>query len=390
MRAKTGSRNTLKMPIKVLHLIDSGGLYGAEMMLLNLVEEQVKSGLNPLILSAGTPRVKEKPLESEARKRGLPVKTFHMKAGINPYKALQIIKFANKEGFNIMHSHGYKFNILIGMMPKFIKKIPLITTLHGYTGVRGFSKLRAYQMLERILLGYLDGVIYVSHEIKKTPILKGFSAKKEAVILNGINASKIISSASDNKTVSIQDFFPDEHGNGNCIYIGAIGRLSQEKGFDLLIDAFRELVISHPDLRLIIIGEGSLRSQLEHKISAYDLQNKIKLPGFISPVYRLMKDLDGLVMPSYTEGLPITLLEACILKLPIVASRVGSIEEVLRGYESSIVVSPGDVGQIGEAISKLIIEGNGKKVSVGSWSFAVFDPKIMSKKYGMFYSQLIG
>lgn len=377
------------MPIKVLHLIDSGGLYGAEMMLLNLVEEQVKSGLNPLILSAGTPRVKEKPLESEARKRGLPVKTFHMKAGINPYKALQIIKFANKEGFNIMHSHGYKFNILIGMMPKFIKKIPLITTLHGYTGVRGFSKLRAYQMLERILLGYLDGVIYVSHEIKKTPILKGFSAKKEAVILNGINASKIISSASDNKTVSIQDFFPDEHGNGNCIYIGAIGRLSQEKGFDLLIDAFRELVISHPDLRLIIIGEGSLRSQLEHKISAYDLQNKIKLPGFISPVYRLMKDLDGLVMPSYTEGLPITLLEACILKLPIVASRVGSIEEVLRGYESSIVVSPGDVGQIGEAISKLIIEGNGKKVSVGSWSFAAFDPKIMSKKYAEFYNQLI-
>ncbi len=378
------------MPIKVLHLIDSGGLYGAEMMLLNLVEEQVKSGLNPLILSAGTPRVKEKPLESEARKRGLPVKTFHMKAGINPYKALQIIKFANKEGFNIMHSHGYKFNILIGMMPKFIKKIPLITTLHGYTGVRGFSKLRAYQMLERILLGYLDGVIYVSHEIKKTPILKGFSAKKEAVILNGINASKIISSASDNKTVSIQDFFPDEHGNGNCIYIGAIGRLSQEKGFDLLIDAFRELVISHPDLRLIIIGEGSLRSQLEHKISAYDLQNKIKLPGFISPVYRLMKDLDGLVMPSYTEGLPITLLEACILKLPIVASRVGSIEEVLRGYESSIVVSPGDVNQIKKSVKKLIIDENNKEVGVGSWSSAAFDPELMTKKYEKFYSQLIG
>ncbi len=387
VKARTGSSKTLKMPIKVLHLIDSGGLYGAEMMLLNLVEEQVKSGLYPLILSAGTPRVTEKPLESEARKRGLPVKTFHMKAGINPYKALQIIKFANKEGFNIMHSHGYKFNILIGMMPKFIKKIPLITTLHGYTGVRGFSKLRVYQMLERILLGYLDGVIYVSHEIKKNPILKGFSAKNEAVILNGVNASRIISGVSDNNAVTIQDFFPNK--DNNCICIGAIGRLSQEKGFDLLIDAFSDLVINYPQLRLIIIGEGSLRSQLEHKISAYNLQDKIKLPGFVNPVYRLMKDLDGLVMPSYTEGLPITLLEACILKLPIVASRVGSIEEVLRGYESSIVVSPGDVSQVREAISKLMIEGNGKKVSVGSWSFAAFDPKTMSNKYAEFYSQLI-
>jgi glycosyltransferase involved in cell wall biosynthesis len=375
------------MAIKVLHLIDSGGLYGAEMMLLNLVEEQVKLGLKPLILSAGIPDIKEKALESEAKKRGLPVKSVRMKAGVNPYKAFQIIKFANREGFDVMHAHGYKFNILIGMMPKFIRKIPFMTTLHGYTGVSGFSKMRVYQTLERVLLSYIDGIVYVSNEIKKNPILKGFSAKKEAVILNGINASKIISGASDNKAASIQDFFPDEHGN--CIYIGAIGRLSQEKGFDLLIDAFSDLVISNPNLRLIIIGEGALRSQLEHKISTYALQNKIKLPGFISPVYRLMKDLDGLVMPSYTEGLPITLLEACILNLSIVASRVGSIEEVLSGYKSSIVVSPGNVSQIKEAVSKLIIDENGKEVSVGSWSSAAFDPKTMSKKYAEFYSQLI-
>ena len=103
-----------------------------------------------------------------------------------------------------------------------------------------------------------------------------------------------------------------------------------------------------------------------------------------------MKDLNGLVMPSYTEGLPITLLEACILNLPIVASRVGSIEEVLQGYESSIVVSPGDVSQIKEAISQLIIDENGKRISVGSWSSAAFDSEIMAKQYVEFYSQLIG
>ena len=102
-----------------------------------------------------------------------------------------------------------------------------------------------------------------------------------------------------------------------------------------------------------------------------------------------MQDLDGLVMPSYTEGLPITLLEACILKLSIVASRVGSIEEVLHGYESSILVPPGDASQIKEAISKLIIDGHGKEVNVGSWKPAVFNSKNMSKKYAIFYSYLI-
>jgi glycosyltransferase involved in cell wall biosynthesis len=234
----------------------------------------------------------------------------------------------------------------------------------------------------------VDGIVFVSGEIKNNPILKGFKTKNETVIFNGIDASRIILGVSDKKAVSIQNFFPNEHRN--CIYIGAIGRLSQEKGFDLLIDAFNDLVFTRPDIRLIIVGEGTLRSQLEHKISAYNLKNKIKLPGFISPVYRLMKDLDGLIMPSYTEGLPITLLEACILNLPIVASRVGSIEKILQGYESSIIISPGNISQLKRAISQLILDDNDKEVNAGSWTSKAFDPGIMAKEYAEFYSQLIG
>ena len=373
------------MTIKVLHLIDSGGLYGAEMMLLSLVEEQIKSGIKPLILSVGLPGALEKPLETEAIRRGLPVKALRMKAGINPLKAFQIIKLANRESFNLMHSHGYKFNILLGAIPGFIRKVPLLTTLHGYTSASGFSKMKVYQLLERFFLKRLDGVVYVSSAIKNNPILKGFCSEKEAVIPNGIDAARIINAASDDCAASIQDFFPDE--NDKCKYIGAIGRLSQEKGFDLLIDAFSELVIDEPNLRLIIIGEGPLRSQLEQKITDKNLQNKIKLPGFVSPVYRLMNELDGLVMPSHTEGLPITLLEGCILNLPIVASRVGSIEEVLSSYDSSVVVTPGDVNEIRDAIKKLIIDG--KAISVESWNSEAYDSKSMSIRYVKFYGRLL-
>ena len=375
------------MGLKVLHLIDSGGLYGAEMMLLNLVEEQVKSGLNPLILSAGTPGIKEKAIEVEAKKRGIPVKPLRMRAGINPKKAMQIISFAKKEGFEILHSHGYKFNILIGMIPVFFRKIPLVTTLHGYTGAHDFSMLRLYQVLERMILRYVDGIVFVSGEIKNNRILKGFKTKNEAVIFNGIDASKIIAGASDKGSVSIEDIFSNEQGK--CIYLGAVGRLSPEKGFELLIDVFGRLVLKVPELRLVIIGEGELQFALENKIKLMGLVEKIRLAGFIKPAYKLMTEFDGIVMPSFTEGLPITLLEACTLEKRIVASDVGSIAEVLQGYAESIVVKPGDSKSLEAAIEKLIIANVGEPVDVSGWKNNRFSSVEMSKQYYAFYNKII-
>lgn len=375
------------MTIKVLHLIDSGGLYGAEMMLLDLVRQQVASGLKPLILSIAVPSVKEKALEVEALKRGLPIKVFRMKAGLNPIKALQIVQYAKKESFDLLHSHGYKFNILMGMIPVFIRKIPVIATLHGYTSAGGFSKMRVYQRLERLMLNRLDGVVYVSQSIKDKPILKGFCAKKESVILNGVDVKRISASMFNPEGDSIEKFFPNE--KGTCVYIGAIGRLSPEKGFDLLIDAFNDIAIEDSKLRLIIIGEGSLRPQLEKKIRVYGLQNKIKLVGYVSPVYRLMGDIDILVMPSLTEGLPITLLEACVLKLSVIATRVGSIEEVLSEYPASILILPGSISELKQAIIQFSGNGANSLAEKGGWSATAFDCKSMSNKYEVFYRQLL-
>jgi len=83
------------MSVKVLHLIDSGGLYGAEKMLLGLVSEQLKLGLYPLILSAGAPGIEEKALEAEARRLGLPLKLWRMKPGFNLKESLTITVICN-------------------------------------------------------------------------------------------------------------------------------------------------------------------------------------------------------------------------------------------------------------------------------------------------------
>ena len=97
--------------MKILHIIDSGGLYGAEMVLLNLVAEQIKLGLEPTIASIGEKGIVEKPLETEVIKRGFKLKKFRMQPGPDYMGASKILRFAKQEYFDLMHSHGYEGNI---------------------------------------------------------------------------------------------------------------------------------------------------------------------------------------------------------------------------------------------------------------------------------------
>jgi len=374
------------MALKILHLIDSGGLYGAENMLLDLVREQIKSGLRPLILSVGTPDIVEKPFESEARARGLPIEILRMRAGLNIRKGYQIVSYAKKKKYNILHSHGYKFNILIGMIPRFLRGIPIVSTLHGYTQAKGLSLIRVYQYLERLLLKRIDGVIFVCDKIKESPILLGFKTKNSVTIQNGIDVAIALKSSSEGAAF-LKEAIPFKHDNS--LVIGAIGRLSCEKGFDILIDVFSKIVAEYPDVYLIIIGEGELRPELEKQVQVAGLLDRVKLPGFIQHAYKIMAELDGVVIPSLTEGLPITLLEACVLKKRIVASDVGGIKETLLGYTDSKVVPPGDRDSLFWAIKNLIINGAGEEVDAHGWPIEKFNAELMSKRYSNFYDEVI-
>ena len=104
-------------PLKIFHFIDSGGLYGAEVMLINLAREQQAAGLQPVIGSIGEVGISEKALESAARKEGIPVKTFRMKPGINVQGIRNILAYCHANGFHVIHSHGYKGNIFLVFCP---------------------------------------------------------------------------------------------------------------------------------------------------------------------------------------------------------------------------------------------------------------------------------
>ncbi len=135
----------------------------------------------------------------------------------------------------------------------------------------------------------------------------------------------------------------------------AIGRLSPEKGFGNLIDAFAKArVTGSANFRLIIAGEGAERGPLTAKIAALGLQHAVLLPGYLEGAERLLQHAAGFVMSSLTEGLPLVLLEAMQWRVPILATAVGAIPELLDHGSRGQLVAPGNVDELAQGLRRLM------------------------------------
>jgi len=106
-----------------------------------------------------------------------------MRNGLNVFGALRLLKYIHSEKFDLVHSHGYKANILLGFIPEFIRCFPMISTLHGYTTTTGFSRMKIYEWLSRLSYKFIDSVVLVNKEMLNHP---KFSNRKD-IDINLIN-----------------------------------------------------------------------------------------------------------------------------------------------------------------------------------------------------------
>jgi|AntDeeMetagen134_2_1112570.scaffolds.fasta_scaffold02853_2 glycosyltransferase involved in cell wall biosynthesis len=367
--------------IKVLHLIDSGGLYGAEKMLLALVSEQIKHGIEPMIFSVGEPGIGPKPLEVEASRSGLPVTPWRMKPGFNLMEALKIMRWATDHDYSLLHSHGYKFDILFGLLPIKIRGLPIISTVHGYVKAKFPRKIWFYELLDRIALRSVDHVIFV----RKGMELDVGSLCRSSVIPNGISLEQKTHNAS--LSSDIQGFI----SNHNKLIV-AVGRLSKEKGFDVLVNAFAMLTENHSDVGLVIAGEGQDRQRIEELVENLRLPKNVSIPGYVSNIPELLDEADALVIPSFTEGLPMVLLEAMQARCPVVATSVGGIPEVLDYGNAGFLIPRGDPVALFRELAELLetTEQIEPKINHAFHRLvAEYSAEAMSLSYKKIYSEIL-
>jgi colanic acid/amylovoran biosynthesis glycosyltransferase len=153
----------------------------------------------------------------------------------------------------------------------------------------------------------------------------------------------------------------------NPQHILCVGRLSQEKGHFVLIDSLAALCERGCSFTCTLVGEGPLRPLIEDRLADRGLQETVTLTGSLpsDQVLRLYKEADIVVSASFSEGIPVVLMEAMAAGLPVVATRVGGVPELLHHGQSGLLVAPGDALELADAI-QWVLENPGPSCSLGN------------------------
>jgi glycosyltransferase involved in cell wall biosynthesis len=354
-------------------------VYGAEQVLLDLCAEMRELGHSPVIASIGAGTCSEKPLERAARERTLDVIAVRMAPGPNPRGALRLARLARDAAADLIHTHGYKGDILLGFLPRSWRPVPLVATVHGYTDVDWTSRMALYSRLDRLALKRFDRVVLVHEAMSQTAGLNRLKAPLVRVVENGIPISRqeeVSKAALDPAIVRFCHNRP--------LIVGAIGRLSKEKGFDILLRAASEVLRQTGAGGFVIFGDGPERSSLEQLSRELGLAEHVLLPGYRGEARKYLGLFHVFVLPSRTEGLPITLLEAMSASVPIIATKVGGVPRVLDDGLGGVLVEPNDASGLAEAIMTLL-ENHESAAALVAHSRAQVDARFSSRAMAVRY-----
>ena len=251
---------------------------------------------------------------------------------------------------HVLISHGYKADIL-GLAAARIARVPILAVSRGWTGHT--RKVRLNEALDRLVLRRVDGVVCVSDGQATRVRRAGVPADRVHVIRNAIDTTRFAVADPAARSI-LQAMFPAPRD----IIVAGIGRLSPEKGFDLLIEAARITIARVPGAGFVLLGDGPERHALEERVRAAGLEGRVAFAGFRSDVDRLLPGADILAQSSHTEGLPNVVLEACAAGIPVVATAVGGTGEVIRDGVNGFLVAPGNAVALADRLLELMVSAD--------------------------------
>lgn len=310
---------------------------------------------------------------------GIPYETYD-KSGSPLQMILRLRRLIKKTKPDLVHSHLMDSNFYSSLAAR-LASVPHVCTEHGDISLKD-SRSERFKFL--CLSTISNSVICVSEAVRSKAADKMFLGKKPGLVYNGIT-------------------MPEADGTGfreefsipvGSTLVGNVANLYPVKGQKFLVSAFSGFLESFPDSYLVFVGRGSERQPLEELARAEGIPgDRIIFTGFRDDVSDILSSLDIYVQPSLSEGLPVSVLEAMIMGVPVVATRVGGLEEIIKNDTLGTLVEPGSSKAILDALLRVAGGINKYKDNAATARAAVierFSLDRMTEDYLQIYESIVG
>jgi len=312
---------------------------GAEEMVLNLVRHLPKR-FEPLVCcihAAG-------PIGEEIARTGTPVAVLGLNPGLRrPWDVARIQRYLSEAHPQIVHTFLLTAS-LYGRLAAMLARVPIVigTEVNIYQNKRG-----SHAIAERLLMAGTDRVVVSAESVREFYIRQVHAdPAKVEVIYNAVDWSQL-------QTTSTRDQMRASLGIPSAAPVaGIIARLTEQKGHRHLFEALATVPALH-GVHLLVVGDGDLRDTLRAHIEALGLSSRVQMLGARRDLGNVLAAMDVFVLPSLWEGLPLSLVLAMGAQVPVVATAVAGIPEVVDDGRTGLLVPPGDSAALGRALVRL-------------------------------------
>jgi glycosyltransferase involved in cell wall biosynthesis len=330
--------------LRVLQLSAPLALAGAERVMLNFLQNYDAGALSVRVASYLNHQRLDNSFTAELERQGIGCDKIPIGNTSLAWQVRQTVDAIKRHGIDVLHTHGYRSDF-VGLISARVAGVPIVSTVHGWTPVS--LKLRGYQALDRFCLKRFDAVVCVSTLLHQEFARLGVRADRLVYLPNAVTVPQRIPGARE-VARRLLGIAPEEK------IIVAVGRLSPEKGLDLLLEAFARQFGSGRGVRLMLVGDGPDLARLKSLAGRLGLQERVVFAGFCSQVADYYAAADLFVMSSHTEGFPMSLLEAMAWGLPALVTAVGGIPDIIDSGSDGFLVPAGDAVPLAGAMGKLL------------------------------------
>jgi glycosyltransferase involved in cell wall biosynthesis len=326
--------------MRIFLLSTSMGMGGADQQILILARAMRARGHQVRIVALAPLG----PMGLEARTEGIPVDSLDLRRNLGilsrPFRLIRMIRAWRPD---VLHSHMVHANLLARAVRPLARVPALVSTIHSIND-GGWARMAAYRLTNWLV----DRYTIISHTAAERYVAIGaVPAERLQVIPNAVDTQRFSRCSESRAAIRA------ELGLGDEFAWLAVGRFEEPKDYPTMIAAFAQLAAERPASRLLLAGKGSLREEVEALVQAAGLQTRVSFLGVRRDIPELMSAADGYVLSSAREGMPVVLLEAAAVELPVVATQVGGVAEVVEDGRTGFLVPARSPAALGAAMKKV-------------------------------------